>query len=344
MKINIDFLIENMKKYFETNTDIFNYFLSNNCLLLAEHFAHSQAESKKVDALKTINKLLSKRRYESCRQLFENLNEDSVTFAIVKGDILSKQIYGCIGYRRSSDIDILVGHQDIEKIKNILRKNGFFQLSTGDKECRNRKQEVFWAYCTHQVFPFVKIEDNLRIIIDLNFDIYWSEKKNEFKTREVLQRNVISNIYSIQVPIVDHEMAFVLMCLHHYKDTHSVFLISQGGYKLSIFVDIFAFILCNNINYSKLIDYINLLNAKQYVLWCIFSTEKLFPHQKLKYLLALINDNDSEIIDTYGLGGEEYYWYYDLYDRLFKIEFLRDFTNSLSPEQKEIIRKNLLYM
>ena len=70
------------------------------------------------------NSLIHRLKYRECSCIFESIN---FPYAVVKGAVLSQNIYGSAKYRSPGDIDILVSNQDFDKLNKILENNGFLQ-------------------------------------------------------------------------------------------------------------------------------------------------------------------------------------------------------------------------
>ena len=76
-----------------------------------------------------IEKMLpSLRNQEFYNQIVVLLESLNVEYSIIKGEALSKQAYGVVGKRMSSDIDILVPREKLYCIEQCLLSNGFFFL------------------------------------------------------------------------------------------------------------------------------------------------------------------------------------------------------------------------
>ena len=77
---------------------------------------------------------------ESLNELLVNSGHEAI---FLKGLFLAKRFYGGIDRRHSGDVDILIKKKDIYKIDNLLRKNGYFPLST---IALNKRLNVFFTH------------------------------------------------------------------------------------------------------------------------------------------------------------------------------------------------------
>jgi len=83
--------------------------------------AFKQALKKKKFQIARQNLFQSK----SLLQILSLFQEHKIKVIPYKGIVLSKKIYGDIGMRRSSDLDLLIAFSDFEKVKKLLLEEGF---------------------------------------------------------------------------------------------------------------------------------------------------------------------------------------------------------------------------
>lgn len=341
--LNIKKLMSEIE-FYNGKEKIIDYLLNNNCIILAEKIALLENEKKRVEGLKLINKLFYKRRMDACRELYEDLDSKNIKYAVIKGDVLSLQIYGNIGYRKSIDVDLLIKHKDVDNIKNVLYKNSFFQDLSPEISKENRRKNIFWSCFTHQIRPFIK-NDNYKTIVDINFDIYWGHKSNQEILNKVLENIETTEIDNLNINTLNLEMSFIVMCIHHYKDLNSIYLISQGSYKLCKFIDIICFIKANynKFDLKKLKKCIEGLKAEKYIAWCIQQAMEIFPDPVCAQFLENLKINKVSI-EFYGLEKNIYKWKFDLFYRLFGENFQQEFTDSLDEIERHKIKTNLSYV
>ena len=108
-------------------------------------------------------------RYRGCKRIFDVADKNQIPYVVVKGEPLSVQAFGSVGYRISKDIDILTSRNNLNAVKNVLKENGFHS-----KEL-NRSDEVLMLSASHQTSPWRKEASFGQINIDLNFDLFWGE-------------------------------------------------------------------------------------------------------------------------------------------------------------------------
>ena len=162
--------------------------------------------------------------YKELRPLFEKLA--TIKYAVVKGEVLSQQIYGKPNKRKSNDIDILVDKKNVKIVEDELKKLGFKQSSQDDSiEARNNR--VLCMTCSHQIPSYHKEKFGFHFNVDINFDIFWGEYEGErCSIEDFLIDTLEMNVYEVSIKTLPPEKAFVQMILHHYREMNSIYQLS----------------------------------------------------------------------------------------------------------------------
>lgn len=290
-----------------------------------------------------------KERYKYAAPLFEALRD--YPYAVIKGAVLSEQIYGSPFARRSGDLDVLIRRQDLDFAKRILLENGFVQGRViGDEIVPfTRKELIFQASQSHQTAPFVKATDNKIcpfINYDLNTSVFWGEYGQECDMDFVLCETREVVLFDIPFKTLTPEMGFISLCLHHYKDMNSIYLLAKGSLKLDLFCDIYFYLKNVALDMDKLWALSRNLNADPYIYYCLWYTNKVFDAEFLHpYLSRFESVEGASLLSTFGLCAEErHQWTVDFWDRLFSPTFREDFIASRSEKEREKIVLNQTFM
>ena len=190
-------------------------------------------------------KIIIKQRFQIGSEFFSEMNGRQIPYAVVKGAVLSKRIYGTTTARISGDVDIVIPQQFSDIIKLILKQCGFQQgLINGNSIIpHTRRTIIYQATQTHQLAPFVhKTACSLCPFVeyDINTSLFWGESNNSIDMNDFLsdcENMVIDNVHIQTLP---KEKEFISLCLHHYKDWNSLYIISQRGIPISHFFDIYG--------------------------------------------------------------------------------------------------------
>lgn len=244
--------------------------------------------------------------YKELEPLFAALS--SVRYAVVKGEVLSQQIYGVPDRRRSSDIDILIDKKNVKFLEEQLHKLGFEQkLPENNAEIR-RNRVLCMAY-SHQIPSFHKDKFGFHLNVDVNYDIFWGEYEGKrCSIDEFLSDTVDMEIYGVTVKTLPIEKAFVQLVLHHYKEMNSLYHLSQHNtIRTDMFRDIYDITNKNHIVLG--IKALKRLSEKyhiaKYIYYMIYYTNEIFSCYFESYLDSIKKYRDDELIESFGLDDNE---------------------------------------
>lgn len=278
---------------------------------------------------------------ESYMQLKEMLSAINSHYAIMKGEVLSKQIYGSAGQRHSSDIDILISRKNIFDVEQSLSKCGFYNTS------KTRSDKITMLSASHQVAPWIKeIPPWGSMVVDLNFDVFWGEYEGQrIDIEEFLSDTIEMEIYGVKVKTLPQIKAMIQLILHHYKDMNSIFLLAtRKSIKYDMFKDVY-YLLKNNIDTIPL-DKLYAMSAEYeiipYVFYVLYYTGQIFDDEILKQYIEVFRTPEGEaLLNCYGLCTKERReWKCNFKTRL-EAENLYDLIkDDLSPKDHEKIAIN----
>lgn len=329
--------------------DISELLFEHKCYYLMGLSQLSQKQQKKLNMVLAVNEINHKTRYSSLHNIFRIL--DSTNYAVVKGAILSNAAYFQPNMRNSLDVDFLIHPSCTKQIKDIFLANGFVQGYTRGNEIipYQRKEAVFYISNSHQLAPFIAPTKNQLcpfVSVDFNFNIIWGESKKEIDMNFVLSELKDETIYGQTIKKLSCEMEFIHLCLHHYKDLNSIYLISKGSIKLNLFSDIFYYIVHTDLDVKKMLYISENMDVSKYIYYCLFYCGEIFSHTKLdELILAYKFSADDDLIGSYGLHeSERKKWCFSFYDRLFMEDFPQKFIATLSENEKMKIEKNYEFL
>lgn len=323
------------------DTEIFSVLNAHGCnYILQKIFPSHEIKLKHF-----INEVTITERYRHIFPVISSL--DSIKYAIIKGAVLSDRIYKSPFVRESGDVDILVERNNTCYIKQSLTSNGFVQgrVENGKIIPFSRDEIVFHLTQSHQTAPFVKPTSNSLcpfISVDINTSVFWGEYEGNHKTDRVLNETEDYELFGKKVKILSPEMEFISMCLHHYKDMNSIYLLSLGNISLEHFFDIFFYLKNVKMSMSKLIRLTDIFSAKPYIYYCLWHTNHILDEPMITKLLPIFKTTlGVNLISSFGLSSNERYpWEIDFFDRLFSDEFKKEFNKTLNIQQQDKIQIN----
>ena len=140
--------------------------------------------------IQTLQQIVINTRFRAAEEVFHYLNDSQIPYAVVKGAVLSKRIYGNETARFTGDVDILLPRKYADNIKDCFRKNGFQQGRVVDDKIvpYTRREMIFQSTQSHQIAPFVTATGNKIcpfVNYDINVELEWSKASLLFE-KEVL--------------------------------------------------------------------------------------------------------------------------------------------------------------
>ena len=295
-----------------------------------------------------LNRMAVNERFRVLRPFFEDTTE---RYAIIKGAPLSLVMCGDPYARYSGDIDILINKVDSNTIKNKLFSLGFVQgyVSDGRIVPFSRKNIVFQVAMTHQLAPFVKRTENPLcpfVVVDINTDIMWGESSNRVNIGAFLTNTTTMCINNVKFSKLTPEAEFISLCLHHYKDINSIYLLYERGIYLSHFFDVFYYIINSNMDKHKLLSLSIDYKVGEYIYYCLYYTNVIFNSKNLDEYLEIFEPyRNVELINSFGLNdSERKAWNCEFFERLFADDMQTLLKKHLTVQDIRKIEANEAYM
>lgn len=281
--------------------------------------------------------------YKELKPLFEALS--SVNYAVVKGEVLSQQIYGVPDRRRSSDIDILIDKSNVRFLENELQKLGFEQRLPEDSNEARRNRVLCMAY-SHQIPSYHKNVMGFHLNVDVNYDIFWGEYEGKrCSIEEFLNDTVNMEIYGVTVKALSVEKSFVQLILHHYKEMNSLYHLSQHNcIRTDMFRDVYDMMRNNDecLSGGSIRRVGELYLIEEYIYYMVYYTQGVFNDSILdRCLNELQIYRNCELLDSYGLSeNERKQWRVSFCDRLDKEDVWNNIKDDLTHSDLKKISDN----
>ena len=320
----------------QPETDISELLFQHKCFYLLSKLRqpHKYTQTLKLNSI--LNQNCITERYRTCKEIFDTFHTRSIPYAVLKGAVLSAAAYGSPYIRSSGDIDILINRRDADTVKAILNDHGFVQGRVTDSGIApySRKELLFYAATSHQTAPHVKETTNKLcpyIEVDLNLDIMWGESAQRSDMDIVLQNTMSAEICGMTVHKLTPEMEFIALCLHHYKDMNSIYLLTQRSMSLRLFCDIYFYIKNASVDLDRLIDLCCKLDVGKYIFYCLYYADYIFEDSILEpYCQTMYSEEAVSLLNKFGLTDDERQeWYIDFPERLLDADIDEYFHNTL---------------
>ena len=244
-------------------------------------------------------------QYFIAQGLIQDLNRADVPYAVIKGCPLAYYKTGNPGTRISSDIDILIPRQELNKVIEILKGNEFESTHP-----LSRAERVMLVSNSHQLPSFYKKIKDLYVQIDINFDLFWGEYTGErIEVSEFLQDTVEVDIFGCKVQTLPPLKTMMQVILHHYKEMNSIYhLTGHIAISKRAFEDIYILWqrYKEEMSVEKLCEISSRYAIFPYVYYILYYTQKVYGDEALyPYLDALKTAEGEALLECYGLTEEE---------------------------------------
>lgn len=327
----------------EVQNDISEILRAHRCYSLIKLRNTSQEMTERVVNISAI-----KERFRTCAPFFNNA---SFPYAVIKGAVLSSAVYGDPYRRISGDIDILINRKDADKAKTLLKSCGFVQGRVTDSGIVpfSRKEILYQTSMSHQTAPYIKETENPLcpyVNVDINTDILWGESEYRSNMDDVLCHVEKCFVFDMDIYKLTPEMEFIALCLHHYKDMNSIYLLSQRGLSVGLICDIYFYLKNIKPSIDKIFEISKKLNVGRYIYVCLSHTMEIIDDTFLTpYIDSLKKDCDEKLLRSFGLNDEERkYWDIPLKERLFLPDLPQYMQKFLTQADFEKIRVNREHM
>lgn len=284
-------------------------------------------------------------RFQTCAPVFAKLRP--IPYAVMKGAVLSQDAYGAPFLRKSGDIDLLTSREQVDRIKGVLLEQGFIQGRVTEEGIIpfSRRELLFQTAMSHQTAPFVKKISNPLcpyVNVDVNLDILWGESNQDTDMGYVLAHTIETKIAGAAAKRLTPEMSFLSLCLHHYKDMNSLYLLYEGGLGLHLFCDIYFSFRNLSLDVDLLREQSEFLSVAPYLYYCLFYTNEVFADPDLEALLKSWEAyRDDRLLDSFGLTDtERKKWPVPFVERLFAEDIRPLMDGLLDDKDREKIALN----
>lgn len=259
------------------------------------------------DELNHLLKIERKILYKELQPLWKALT--SIDYAVVKGEVLSQQIYGEPDKRISNDIDVLIEKKNVKLLETELKEIDFVQRLPADNSTVRHNRILCLAY-SHQISSYNKEKFSVNLNVDVNYDIFWGEYEGiRCSMTEFLSDTIMMDIYGARVKTLSIEKAFVQLILHHYKEMNSLYHLSHYNcIQTHMFKDIYDMLIFNQdiLSVKKIESLCEKYSIGEFVYYMIYYTYQVFKDELLFNLLYKLEYCKSdELINSYGLCAKE---------------------------------------
>jgi hypothetical protein len=144
--------------------------------------------------------------YHQLKGILKRFHEDNIPVIPLKGSYLAERVYGNIGVRPMSDIDILVKQEDLLRVEEILLDRGF----TPEQGVR----EIF-ENITH--FNYTLIEKQMHMMIEVHWNLLPARENLSVDIDQIWRQSLPSAISDVPVRELSPEDLLLHLTVHASK-------------------------------------------------------------------------------------------------------------------------------
>lgn len=253
-----------------------------------------------------------------------------VPVVVRKGGVLLENLYGDIGVRRMTDLDLLVSKKDVPNITNALLDMGYVQGRSVDNGQRiqpfDKRTQAFWAVYSNNLLPFVKLDDDPMVRsynIDVCLNLFLPGSGFDYPTDELLNRSQAVNVGRTQTRMLAPEDMLLDLCAHTYKEATTAWWAQiNSDLNLIKFCDIAEYIRSTHdttFEWEYFSSRIQMFSLQKPVFYSMFFTDLLYPNVISADLLSELRPDDTAFLDHYAISrtGNHKVWKQGFLSRLF---------------------------
>lgn len=274
------------------------------------------------------NKRRNQALFQEFGVLLDRVNESGLQYSVRKGPLICEHIYGDLGSRRMSDLDLLVRREDTHLITEVLNRFGYEQGKVTDRrgvvEPFDRRTQVYWKLHVDNLLPFVKPTDEAEIgvfRVDICTNIFDKNRRTEQDMDAFLSRTSMMSCSGTTAMALDEIDTLIDLCSHLHKEADSRYYITSGkDLTLLKFLDVaesFRRTLSEHTAEAvaaRVLEH----NAEQGIYFALFHARTLFPGLEVGELLELLGVKNYEFLNGYGYReGDPHNWDAGFLDRMF---------------------------
>lgn len=179
----------------------------------------------------------------------------------------------------------------------------------GNIEPFSRAEMIFQASQSHQLAPFVKATGHKLcpfVEYDCNMDIFWGESSIRTNMASFLENTEDFELFGIPLHKLTPEAEFIALCMHHYKDLNSIYLLWSRGFDRRKLEEIGRYVRVVRMDTRKLYSLCEQYDARDYVCWCVHFAGMLESDASLQSLENTLTSPAAQALyDCLGLNEKE---------------------------------------
>ncbi|MDR3598911.1 MAG: nucleotidyltransferase family protein [Desulfosporosinus sp.] len=207
-------------------------------------------------------------------RLFSLLDKVNIKAISIKGPLLGLALYGDLALRTSKDLDILVGKEDLDTVKNMLISEGYRQPEYETNITPKQKKIILK---TSHHFSFVNQNG-------VNIELHWRYYSQGYKIQfnEVWDRRDSVEIAGNKLNVLNSEENFLYLVFHGSK---------HGWMRLRWLCDVSEIINKNDLQWTSVIKRAEHLDVSYMLVQALILARELFSTKIPEELNGLVKND-----------------------------------------------------
>lgn len=225
--------------------------------------------------------------YNNFDKICNELNDNGINYAVVKGISLERDLYGEDFVKRISDVDMLIHRVDAARVYKLFKDIGLctgrFNYYSNIVEPLTREKQLFYKTTSdhlpeHFYFTSEKICPFLKIDVSTSFD--WLNRQDDYLMINFLNENVVSKNIDEKYCIMTLEPVahFIYLLNHFHRHAWSYRFITRNiSIRLCMTNDIYMYWIKYGEKIKRCFGNLELdMNGKERISWTLYYIDQLY--------------------------------------------------------------------
>lgn len=264
--------------------------------------------------------------------LFRAANRRGIKFVVVKGIVLSWQIYGDIYSRQCGDMDLLMAEETMYKMDHLLRCHDYEQFNELLPE-QTFEHPFLKSKASHEFYPYRKTCDGTNVYAEVARSLHSRIAGVYIKT--MLDALDILDIENQQVPALSPQDTLIQLVENTYENSEGLFNILSGNTVLRDYLDLIMYLKKQSLLPQDVVDIVERYGFEEEARVVFINLSYVFPNVLIvKGILSGLGYSESE---NYIPDHQGEFW-----DKIFnhdknRKKYLRDFKSEIyGPNNKYV--------
>lgn len=174
--------------------------------------------------------------WQELQRISACFTKGNIKFAMIKGAVLSRVLYGEYWVRKYGDIDILVSTETMYEADRILRDLGYMMVN--DYKIEQRLDKPFVKErVSHELFPYSRMVDGVLVIVEIGYALHSVPGRD---VSGMLENTEI--LGDTGIPVLNREDMLLQIIDNTFDNSFSHYSYMVGNFRLGDYLDLMRYI------------------------------------------------------------------------------------------------------